>query len=81
MLLPVVDFSTCLTLLDKLVDSEIGHTIASEHSVFNTVEASVSGHPREADKVSATRAGYLWECEIQSVSLLANWVLLRQLSV
>lgn len=81
MLLPVVDFSACLTSLDKLVDSEIGHTIASEHSVFNTVEVSVSGHPREADKVSTTRAGYLWECEIQSVSLPANWVLSRQLSV
>ena len=81
MLLPVLDFFTCLTLLEKLVDSEIGHTIASQHSVFNTVEASVSGLPREADKVSTTRAGYLRECEIQIVSLPANRVLSRQLSV
>ena len=27
-----------------------------------TVEAPVSGHPREAEKVSTTGAGHLWEC-------------------
>ena len=28
----------------------------------NTVEAPVSGHPREAEKMSATGAGHVQEC-------------------
>ena len=30
--------------------------------VHSTVETPVSGHPREAEQVSASRAGHLWEC-------------------
>ena len=30
--------------------------------LLNTVKAPVSGHPREAEKVSTTGAGRLWEC-------------------
>ena len=29
---------------------------------YNTVEAPISGHPREAEKVSASGAGRLREC-------------------
>ena len=32
------------------------------HDFRSTVEAPVSGHPREAEKVSATGAGRLREC-------------------
>ena len=33
-----------------------------ETRLLGTVEAPVSGHPREAENVSATGAARLWEC-------------------
>ena len=39
-----------------------GSVYASFNCYMNTVKTPVSGHPREAEKVSATGAGYLWKC-------------------
>ena len=38
------------------------HNLFSQFSIISTVEAPISGHLREAEKVFATGAGRLREC-------------------